>query len=79
MRLEDVFAALEHAGGFAWQRNCGKQSHYRVRRAGTRQTFTLPVAHDGEVAAVWVLRLRSHFGLRDHPNDETEPGIGQVE
>jgi predicted RNA binding protein YcfA (HicA-like mRNA interferase family) len=79
MRLDDVFSALEYAGGFTWQRSRRKQSHYRVRRVDTQQSFTLPVAHNGEVAAVWVLRLRSHFAMRNEPDDRTEPRIDQFE
>jgi predicted RNA binding protein YcfA (HicA-like mRNA interferase family) len=66
MRLEDVFAALEHAGGFTWQRSRRKQSHYHLERVDVPDAFTLPVGHDGEVTRYWVIRLRRHFALNDY-------------
>ena len=63
MQSNDLFAALEHVGGFTIRRSARKQSHFMVRGLTREEPFNLPVGHNGEVGGYWVRRLVRHFEL----------------
>ncbi len=69
MKLRDVLAALDYAGGFTWERSKKKQSHYKISREGEPYPFTLPVKHDGEVKKIWLRDMVRHFRLGDEERE----------
>ncbi len=70
MQSNDLFAALEHIGGFTVRRSARKQSHFMVRGIVRDEPFILPVGHDGEVSGYWVRKLIRHFGLDEAAGSE---------